>query len=332
MFGTTHPRRLWAGLSLASALLATGACGSSKADDSGSAPASESGAFPVTLQHSLGTTKLKSAPKRVVALSSVDVDAALALGVVPVLAAKDPFSPDGVYPWLKGRLDPKRTQLIAAVPTIPLERVASVKPDVILDTGDFTAAQNYKALSRVAPTIGPLKSAGADSWQDRQRLVGKALGLSSKADQAVSTAQAAIEATKSKHPGLKGRTFSVTYALTRSQILTLSSDQDFAVQFLRSLGLEQAPRLTKLVKNANGVGSLSMERLDVLKADLMVAAYQTPDVQKQIETNPVMRSATKGSTYELADLPTITLFRNPSTLGIPWLLQRLDGAFAKVGG
>jgi iron complex transport system substrate-binding protein len=328
MSGTSFSRRLRAGL-LAAALLVAGACGSGTA--STNAPDAAPG-FPVTIQHSLGTTKIKAAPKRVVALSSVDVDAALALGVVPVLAAKDPFSPDGIHPWLKGRLDPKRTQLVAAAPAIPYERIASVKPDVILDTGDFTAPQNYKTLSKVAPTIGPLKSAAVDSWQDRQRLVGKALGRPAEAGQAVSAAEGAIAAARAKHPGLKGRTFSVTYVLSRSQILTLSSERDFAVQFLRSLGLEQTPGLTKLAKNANNVGSLSLEKLDLLKADLMVAAYQTPDVRREIEANPAMRSATKDATYEVADLATITLFRNPATLGIPWLLQRLDGAFSKVSG
>lgn len=340
----SRPFRPLAAAALVSGLLLTAAaCGSdsdsgsdAKADSSASSSASSSSttssaAFPLTLKDSQGSVTIKAAPKRVVALSSVDLDASLAAGVVPVLATKNFFSADGTYPWLKDRMTGD-TKLVAVTAALPFEEIAALKPDLILDTGDYTAKDNYAKLSKIAPTLAPIASAATDSWQDRQSLVGRALGHQADSDASVKKSQDAVASVKAKYPGLAGKTFSVTYTAAADQIVTLSSPNDFAVGFLESLGLKQAPKLTDLAKNSRGVGTVSQERLDVLSADLMIGAYQTPDLEKQIGQSALMKSAGKGHTVQEVDLTTITLLRNPSTLGLPWVLDQLAPAFAKVAG
>ncbi|WNI18932.1 ABC transporter substrate-binding protein [Actinacidiphila sp. ITFR-21] len=333
-------RSLAAAAAVGGLLLAVSACGSDPSDDAkaptgATTPAATAGAsssdFPLTLQDSLGSVRIPAAPQRVVVLSSVDLDAALAAGVVPVLAPKNVFTADGTYPWLQGRLT-KDTELVSTISALPFERIAALQPDLILDTGDYTAKDNYAKLSQIAPTVAPLTSAATDSWQDRQRLVGKALGRQAESDRAVRQAQDAVTAAKATYPGLAGKTFSVTYAAAVDQIVTLSSPHDFAVGFLQSLGLRQAPALTELAKNSVGVGTVSQERLDVLSADLMISAYQTPDLEKKVGESALMRSAATGHTFQVVDLTTITLLRNPSTLGLPWVLDRLAPALAKAAG
>ncbi|BBB02294.1 putative iron uptake ABC transporter substrate-binding protein [Actinacidiphila reveromycinica] len=341
MHSTTRtPRRAPRALAVAAAalglLLGAAACGSDGHDDAGGAgtPAASSSTgtstgFPLTVKDSQGGTTLKAAPKKVVALTAVDLDAALAASVVPVLAPSNPFSADGSYPWLKGKLT-AATQLVPLTTTPPFEKIAALSPDLILDTGDYAPQDTYGKLSEIAPTLAPLASAAADTWQDRQRQIGRALGRSEQSDAAITSAQNAVTTEKAEHPGLAGRTFSVTYAADAAQIVTLSSPQDFAVRFLQSLGLKQAPALTALAKNSNGVGMVSKEKLDLLSADLMLAAYQTPALEKEIGRSPLMASAAKGHTLQEVDLTTITLLRNPSTLGLPWVLDQLDPSLAKT--
>ncbi|MBD0735843.1 hypothetical protein BGM09_22370 [Streptomyces sp. CBMA29] len=323
-------------------LLTAAACGSDSDSDaqatpsasasSSASPSSSSAAsFPLTLKDSQGSVTIEAAPKRVVALSSVDLDAALAAGVVPVLAPKNFFSPDGGYPWLSSRMTGD-TKLIATAAALPLEEIAALDPDLILDTSDYTAKDNYAKLSKIAPTLAPIASAATDSWQDRQKQIGRALRHEADSDAAVKQSLDAVAAVKAKYPGLAGKTFSVTYTASVDQIVTLSSPRDFAVGFLESLGLKQAPALTDLAKNSRGVGTVSQEKLDVLSADLMIGAYQTPDLEQQIGRSALMKSAAKGHTLQEVDLTTITLLRNPSTLGLPWVLEQLDPAFAKVAG
>ncbi|MEW2516843.1 ABC transporter substrate-binding protein [Actinacidiphila alni] len=348
MFRTLRPgrpnRTLAAAAAVAGLLLTAAACGSDSKDDkdakatpaasssaSASASSASTAAFPVTVKDSQGSVTIKAEPKRVVALSSVDLDASLAAGVVPVLATKNFFSPDGTYPWLKDKMTGD-TKLVAVTAALPFEEIAALKPDLILDTGDYTAKDNYAKLSKIAPTLAPITSAATDSWQDRQKLVGQALGRVTESDASIKQSQDAVAAVKAKYPGLAGKTFSVTYTAAADQIVTLSSPNDFAVGFLESLGLKQAPKLTALAKNSRGVGTVSQEKLDVLSADLMIGAYQTPDLEKQIGKSPLMTAAAKGHTLQEVDLTTITLLRNPSTLGLPWVLDQLDPAFAKVAG
>ncbi|HEU4667315.1 MAG TPA: iron-siderophore ABC transporter substrate-binding protein, partial [Arthrobacter sp.] len=62
-------------------LLATAACGSPAASTSSTATtaAAEAAGFPLTMDHTMGSTTIESAPKRVVALDPSYIDAALLL-------------------------------------------------------------------------------------------------------------------------------------------------------------------------------------------------------------------------------------------------------------
>ena len=65
---------------------ALAACGSDEQETAGSdsGAQSEDAAFPVSIAHKYGTTKIDTAPKRVVVVGLREQDALLALGVVPV--------------------------------------------------------------------------------------------------------------------------------------------------------------------------------------------------------------------------------------------------------
>ncbi|MET9257380.1 ABC transporter substrate-binding protein [Streptomyces sp. NPDC003717] len=334
------PRR--GGALLATGILCLGlaSCGSSDDDDkdAGSADSTKSapsgdggGAFPVVIQHSQGKAELKSAPRRVVALSAMDVDAVLSLGVEPVGAAKDPFGKDGVSPWLAGKLDGD-TKLINTVPDVSFEEIAALKPDLILATGDYGIAKNYARLSQIAPTLAPTKTAAEDSWQSREERVGQALGKPAEAKKAVADTEQQIAATAERYPKLKGKTFSASYAYSATQIATITSPDDFAVKFLQSLGLEVTPTLKGTEKSATQKqpGLLSPELADRLASDLTVIGFVSPQVRTSLERGPSFAKVKSTGAYTPVDNATITELRNPSILGIPWLLEELTPSFKAV--
>jgi iron complex transport system substrate-binding protein len=59
-----------------------------------------------------------------------DIDALYALGVTPVAIAKDSFSSDDVYPWLKDRVDTEKTKLLDTLNGIDYEEIAALQPDL----------------------------------------------------------------------------------------------------------------------------------------------------------------------------------------------------------
>jgi ABC-type Fe3+-citrate transport system substrate-binding protein len=101
-------------------------------------------AFPVAVEHELGTLELETAPQRIVALEYSFVDALLALGVKPVGMAKD-----DIPPYLADE--------VADVPSVGsryelnLEAILALEPDLIL--ADLSRNQEiYGQLSKIAPT------------------------------------------------------------------------------------------------------------------------------------------------------------------------------------
>ena len=75
--------------------------------------ASGGGAFPVTVQHALGSTVIPAAPRRVVSLGYTDQDAILALGVVPVAIREFTGNrPAATWPWASDRLQGQEPQVL----------------------------------------------------------------------------------------------------------------------------------------------------------------------------------------------------------------------------
>lgn len=319
------------------AVVLLGACAGSETTGPGdaataSAPATDP--FPVSVHHGQGDIRIPAEPHRVVALSSMDIDAALAVGVTPVGAAKDPFAANGISPWLAGRLDPAKTELLVTDPDISFELIAALKPDLILATGDYNIEAHYAKLAGIAPTLAPTSSAAGDSWQQRQQAVGQALGRSQRASQAVAETDQSVAAARAAYPRLAGKTFSASFAYSTTQIATLSASTDFAVRFLTGLGLVLAPGLADVGKTATDTqpGLLGPEQVNRLAADLVVIGFVSPQIRDAVEGNAVFSSVKASPGYATVDVELITELRNPSILGIPWLLEQLRPALQKVGG
>jgi len=77
------------------AVLAMTSCAPAPQESSG--PASDAGAFPVTITHRFGATTISSGPKRIVALS-FEEDALSLVGIAPVGHADNAYEPGRPYP------------------------------------------------------------------------------------------------------------------------------------------------------------------------------------------------------------------------------------------
>ncbi|MER8223733.1 iron-siderophore ABC transporter substrate-binding protein [Streptomyces sp. NPDC094143] len=323
-------------VTLAAGLAACGSVEDDSAPSSGDAKADASSAFPVTVKHKFGSTRIAKEPERIVVVGdggTDDVDALYALGVTPIAVSKDAFAADGVHPWLKDRVDTKKTKLLNTMNGVDFEEVAALRPDLILATSDFTLDKNYEKLSAVAPTIGYETAWGKQTWQEHVRVVAKAVGRQEQADKAVEETEDSIAEVKAEHPGLAGRTYSLSIGNTPAKIYTIASEDDFAAKLMSEVGLSLTPSV-KNIKTVSGspTGELSFEQLDKLDADLVVIAFTTPELRKAFESSALVKnmSAVKKDRYVVTDVATISQLRSPSVLGIPWALDNLEPGFAKV--
>lgn len=164
-----------AALTLASAL-ALSACGSDSSDDSGSDSKGKNAAKDVTVTDASGAeVKVPASPKKVIALSEMDLDSALTLDVKPVGISAG-RGQKGAPGYLAGQA--KDIPVVGAVTGPDIEKVLQAKPDVIL-AGQLADQQVLKQLKAIAPTVVTIDR--TKDWKKSLELTGKVLGKPNEA-------------------------------------------------------------------------------------------------------------------------------------------------------
>src|ERR1700732_709492 len=140
-------------------------------------PASTGGGGPLTITHAFGETTIPEPPKRVVSAGFTGQDDLLALGIVPV-AVTNWFGdqPFGVWPWAQPKLGNAKPVVLNLDNGIQVEKIADLKPDLIVATDAGVDADTYHKLSAIAPTVPQSDSyAFFEPWKDQATAVGQAV-------------------------------------------------------------------------------------------------------------------------------------------------------------
>lgn len=181
----------------------------------GTAPSTSSAAPLGSVETMFGTVDIPQPADgdlTVVALGWSDAETALALGVVPVAVFDwQGFGVDskGVGPWATSLFgDTVPTIIDRGDESLNYEQIASLDPDVILNTRSGNDEAEFQRLSEIAPTVyGPAGTgAYATEWRDQVALVGAALGKKAEATALVTDVDAQITATAAANPGFSGKT------------------------------------------------------------------------------------------------------------------------------
>ncbi|MET0163063.1 MAG: iron-siderophore ABC transporter substrate-binding protein [Microbacteriaceae bacterium] len=135
------------------------------------------GDFPRSVTHYAGATELETSPTRIAVVSTGQLDALLALDIVPVAATRAEQSalvPD----YLTAAL-PERADELAGIADIgertepDLESIAAAQPDLIL-INSVRGAELFDRLSAIAPTVVTLGN--GVNWKSDLLLLADALG------------------------------------------------------------------------------------------------------------------------------------------------------------
>ncbi|MDF0528760.1 iron-siderophore ABC transporter substrate-binding protein [Tsukamurella sp. 8F] len=323
------------------ALLVAGCSSGGGAGPESTAP---SGAFPVTIDSSLGKVKIDSEPKRVVTLGWGSTEAAVALGVVPVGMRNmkgDSGTPDGIVPWIKDGLGGAHPTLLdESSESIPYEKIAALRPDVILAVQSGLTDDQYAQLGKIAPTVAFPGKAWQTSWQDQTTIAGKALGREAKAKELVDKTEAQLAKVKSEHPEFAGKTVAATGAVNPDS-LAFYFDTDPRVSLLTSIGFTALPALTKLREAASPgkfATMVSWENLAQYTPDVLTTWFNSDSVRNAVSTNPVfagLAPVQRKAYVPLTDPALVFAVSSPNVLDIPWLLNRYVpqlSAAAKAAG
>ena len=226
-------------------------------------------AFPVTIEHKYGATTIPKEPVRVVTVGFNEQDFALAVGVVPV----------GVRKWLGGYPFQERPWAAGlqggALPTVgaselDMERIAALRPDLILALYAGLTPAEYQILSRIAPTVVQAAEYAdwAIPWQIQTVLTGRALGREEAARALVGDIEARYATARAANPAFEGKTAAFV-SFDVSGFWIFEAD-DIRTQFLTALGFK-LPAET---------GGFSRERAKLLDVDVLVAVASPGELER----------------------------------------------------
>ena len=284
-------------------------------------PASD---FPVSISTVLGETVINEPPERVITL--IDDEFVIALGVVPVAMSRAP-TPAGVSDTMAEALGDEKPILLDVSAGWPYEQLAELEPDLII--GGITR-QDYDQLAAIAPTLPYEESSTTESWQQRQRTVGRALGRSQEAEQLVESVEAQIARVAESVPrGLRDKSFSIAFAHQQGAVSVIRDPNEAAARLLAEIGLTLAPE-SEALTNPDGSGrvTLNLESLDKLRADVIFVSGVDEALVDQVTENPVfeaMLADNPGTTVVVLPLPLLMPLVRPSALTAKQVLTEVVG-------
>ncbi|SDP30148.1 iron complex transport system substrate-binding protein [Actinopolyspora xinjiangensis] len=312
-------------------LLATAvsACGQGESPGDSAGKDVGDSAFPVTVSTKFGEVTVPEKPRRVVALGWSDAETALDLGVQPI-GVSDwlDFGGNGVGPWAAGEYtEPPE---LVGTNEVDYEKVASLDPDLILNTRSDGSREKYETLSKIAPTIGPPPETVpyGTSWRQQLTLVSRALGEHERGRDRIAEVERTFSEALEQYPELEGRTVGVGGYYSGKYGAYLTGDS--RVRFMRELGMNNKSEIDELGSGSFYV-NISRERLRVLSADLTVvfAINGSPEELRQDPLLNRIPAAQEGNLVILDDPEVVKAFSSGSAGGMEYALQQVAPAFAK---
>ncbi|QSZ52533.1 iron-siderophore ABC transporter substrate-binding protein [Paenarthrobacter sp. AT5] len=323
-------------VALAAVALTLSGCSTGPANSAPASSEAASSAFPVTIKHAFGETTIKEQPKRVVTISWVNDDIAIALGVVPVGVPKNEWGNNdkGSTPWKDEALEKagagfgsdKAPVQFSEADGINFTEIAKLSPDVILGAYSGLEEADYKKLSEIAPVVAYPELAYGTPWQESTTMIGKALGKEAEAKKLVEDTEATIKDKVSKYPQIKDKTFIYgNLEPAKGDGVNVYTAIDNRPRFLSDIGMKLAPVVTENTKtNKDFFIPWSAEKANELDSDIFVTWVPDATTAEAIKTDPLLGQipAIKSGALVADSDNTLTLSISASSpLSLPWALD-----------
>ena len=323
-------RRLLLPTLIALALAFVAGCGSDDGEgaSAGTSTGASAGTFPATITHKYGSTTVESAPKRVVVVGLREQDDLLALGIAPV-GTTEWFGedPGAIASWAKAKLGSRPLPTVLTnTDGIDVEKVASLRPDLIVGVYSGMTRDEYSTLSKIAPTIGQPEGVVdyGSSWQQELAMVGTAVGKPQEAKRLQAQVEGQIATAAREHPEFRGKS---AVMATTFQGVYVYGPQDARSRLLADLGFSFPDGLRDVGGKDEFGGNISNERVDLLDLDTVVWLTVDSSEIRSVQRNPVYRDlAVRKEQRDLfldEDDPVYDATTKETVLSIPTLLDGL---------
>lgn len=287
---------------------------------SGSAAGAAVAGYPRTVRHEAGETVLdRPAPRVVSVTDGAELGALLALGVPPAAFGQ---RNDPLLPWIAaaGGTDPA-LERFPIDSEIDVERLAALRPDVILGQYGFVTDDNIGTLQGIAPTV----ATSFVDWRESLRQVAETTGTEDRAREVLADVEARIDAAAGRLADLAGIRVAVISVFSGGEVYALNADSP-AGEVLARFGAAPLPAAETPGEAVNAVSAELVGT--VLDAD--VALVQLFDDDRggydALRASGVLDATTAyraGRVVELSGVDSQALYFS-SVLTLPWCTDVLE--------
>jgi iron complex transport system substrate-binding protein len=179
------------------------------------------------VEHARGATEVPAQPQRVVVLEPVQLDTAIALGIVPV-GSPTLNATTGIPKYLGE--EAAGITVVGTFMELKLETIAALRPDLIIGTETRHSAY-FDQLSAIAPTV--FMATQTDPWRDNLQFTANALGSTEGADQLLAEYDQRCEDIKQRYD-VEGKT--AQFIRPRDTVLSIYAPSSFAGSTLECVG------------------------------------------------------------------------------------------------
>ncbi|KWW20827.1 MULTISPECIES: iron-siderophore ABC transporter substrate-binding protein [Peribacillus] len=283
------------------------ACGNSGDKKSGTDTADKKEDTSYTIEHAMGSTDLKKAPKRVVVLTNEGTEALLALGIKPVGAVQS-WLGDPWYDHIKADMD--GVEVVGVEHEVNLEKIASLKPDLIIGS-KIRQEAIYDKLSAIAPTVFSETLRG--DWKENFKLYAKAVNLEDKGNDVIAQFDKHVEDLKAKLGDKVNQEVSIVRFMAGTTRIYYTDS--FSGVIFDQLGFKRAEQQKELFTADNKLGNLAIEVgkevIPKMDGDILFYFTYAPEGDKQAlstakewTNDPLWKNldaVKKGNAHEVSD-------------------------------
>ncbi|MEU8137331.1 iron-siderophore ABC transporter substrate-binding protein [Streptodolium elevatio] len=303
----------------------------------GTPPTAAAGVFPVTVEHAFGSTTVEKAPQRVVSVGYTDDQAILAFGIKPVGMVDQYPNPPGTspdvntqWPWVKDKWGDARPEVVMSNGDSGpnYEKIASLRPDLIIAVYSEIDQAAYDKLSKIAPTVGRTKAEKepfSAPWQDNALHIAKALGKADEGAALVQGIDAKLEAARKAHPEFANQT-AVAVSWYKDSVAPFTTT-DVRGRLVTGVGFKGVPEIDKIA-DGKFYTVLSPERIDLVNVDriFVIADQADQTALKNFQLFANLPAARNGKVSYLLDSegPAIGAAMSQSTLlSLPYAIDEI---------
>jgi iron complex transport system substrate-binding protein len=281
----------------------------------------------VTVTHMFGETKVAAAPKRVVSAGYTEQDDLLAVGVVPIAVTNwwgdQPF---GVWPWAQPKLGGAQPEVLDLGNGIQIDRIAAMKPDLIVATNAGIDEDTYKKLSQIAPTIPQSgQDAFFEPWKTQAAAIGRAAFKFDEMAALVKAVEDKFTEIAKNNPQFSGKKALLLEGAIVGDAVNVLAPR-WRSDFLTQMGLA--------IPDIGGTITRDQMAPMLDSADVLIWSTESDDQQAALLADPTvakLRATTRNrNVFTGKDLAGAIAFASP--LSYPVVADQLTPALAKALG